>query len=1306
MKTMKNTMTPTNLPTMFNCCTRTVRSAIPLKLVCLWAAVSFSLLTQAQSWNEIIKKAVGDVESFVPDRGANDRFGYSVAISGDYAIVGAYQEDQDASGATPLSDAGSAYIFKQTAGTWMLQQKIVASDRKVIDQFGSSVAISEDYAIVGARYEDEDTSGGATFNSAGSVYIFKQTAGVWSEQQKIVASDRAANDQFGSAIAISGDYVILGVYREDEDTSGGAYLSSAGSAYIFKQTEGVWSEQQKIVASDRAADDHFGRSVSISGDYAVVGANQEDDASGSGYLFAAGSAYIFKQTAGVWSQYQKITPSDREEADEFGYSVSISGDNIIIGAPFEDEDANRDNPLNVAGSAYIFRDSAGIWVEQQKIVSADRAEEDQFGISVCISGDYAIVGAYVEDEDANGGNTLSLSGSAYIYKQTAGTWSQQNKIVATDRNDNDQFARSVSISGNYAMAGSYLEDEDMNGANTLSDPGSAYIFKQAADTWGQQQKIVAETKISIPDRAADDQFGRSLAINGDYAVVGARYEDENANGLDSLADAGSAYIFKNTEGVWNQHQKLVPADRGAGDNFGHSVSISGDYIILGAPFEDENANGLDSFADAGSAYIFRDSAGIWVEQQKIVPTDRAAGDQFGYSVAISGDYVIVGARFQDEDAAGGNTLDSAGSAYTFMRSGTTWIQQDILVASDRAAYDEFGYSVSISGNYAIVGAYLQDEDDIGGTPLANAGAAYMFKQTAGAWSQIQKIVNADRAIGDNFGYSVAIDGLVAVVGAPFEDENAVGINLLADAGSAYVFIPYNGSWRQRPKIVAADRAVGDNFGHSVAVNGNMCLVGAINEAEDISGANTRAASGSVYAFQEVNSVWDQLSKTVSSDRAVGDQLGYAVAINGDYGLTGAYHEDEDSYGGNTLSSAGSIYFLGEVRCLTGTAPLALVRDSTYTASYSELELGYTNYCSQNGELLLSLAIDTSGAIVKASEVHVKTGVTNAFSYGTSGGVISNTDGYIGMDRLWDINATRGPTVGSSVGVRFYFSDAEYDSVVAVAARHVNSMAVPRPSSVISPPDLDFFVTSPSAPDFTYAHTALGVVLFDSTAPSVTKWAYGTRGSDHFAEFRVPFFTGGGGGAGAANMAFPVTLIDFHGEWLNASVANLSWKTATEINNSHFILERSTDGQHWEHCARIVSKAPNGKASQVLNYAQLDTDVPATHDYFYYRLVQHDFDGTIAIHDPIVLRREQGGVHNDLEAVLLYPNPFRGELTIVHAIDEEDVQIKIADALGRVVYTVDRVAPHQTIALNHLPTGLYYATISSPIARRVHRIIKQ
>jgi PAS domain-containing protein len=864
------------------------------------------LPTNAQNWDQIIKAAANDRgQNTISDRAADDYFGYSVAISGDYAIVGAYGEDEDASGGATASFAGSAYIFTRSGSTWTQQQKIVASDRAAGDRFGGSVAISGDYAIVGALLEDEDASGGATASLAGSAYIFHRSGSTWTQQQKIVASDRAANDYFGYSVAISGDYAIVGAYAEDEDASGGATASFAGSAYIFNRSGSTWTQQQKIVAADRAANDEFGWSVAISGDYAIVGAYLEDqDASGGATASNAGSAYIFNRSGSTWTLQQKIVASDRAAGDEFGYRVSISGDYAIVGARGEDEDASGGATALSAGSAYIFIRSGSTWTQQQKIVASDRAANDNFGISVAISGDYAIVGAWQEDEDASGGATANNAGSAYIFTRSGSTWTQQQKIVAADRAAEDRFGYSVAISGDYAIVGAYREDEDASGGATASSAGSAYIFNRSGSTWAQQQKVVP-ADISVV--ATDDRFGYSVAISGDYAIVGAYWEDENASGGAFASDAGSAYIFNRSGSTWVLQQKIVASDRAAGDNFGYSVSISGDYAIVGAYLEDEDASGGATASFAGSAYIFHRIGSTWTQQQKIVASDRAVNDRFGRSVAISGDYAIVGADLENEDASGGATALSAGSAYIFIRSGSTWTQQQKIVASDRAAGDNFGYSVSISGDYAIVGAWQEDEDASGGATASFAGSAYIFNRSGSTWTQQQKIVASDRAALDRFGFSVAISGDYAIVGAYLEDEDASGGATASDAGSAYIFTRSGSTWTQQQKIVASDRAANDLFGISVAISGDYAIVGAFREDEDASEGATAADAGSAYIFIRSGSTWTMQQKIVASDRSAGDQFGYSVAISGDYAIVGAYGDDEDALGANTISNTGSVY---------------------------------------------------------------------------------------------------------------------------------------------------------------------------------------------------------------------------------------------------------------------------------------------------------------------------------------------------------------------------------------------------------------
>jgi hypothetical protein len=508
------------------------------KIIQLSAAVLAMLLVCHPARSQTLAQIKKTIAS---DRGASDWFGYSVAIAGDYMVVGAYVEDEDASGANTFSDAGSVYVFKKDQGgtdNWGQIKKIVASDRAAYDCFGISVAIAGDYIVVGANQEDEDASGGNRFSAAGSAYVFKKDQGGtdnWGQLKKIVASDRGSNDYFGMSVAIAGDYIVVGARGEDHDASGANTLSSAGSAYVFqKDTGGTdnWGQIKKIVASDRAADDRFGIPVAIAGDYIVVGASYEDeDASNGNTLSAAGSAYVFqKDTGGTdnWGQIKKIVASDRGADDYFGWSVAIAGDYIVVGASYEDEDASNGNTFTDPGSAYVFqKDTGGTdnWGQIKKIVASDRASSDLFGQSVAIAGDYIVVGAHYEDEDASNGNTLSAAGSAYVFqKDTGGTdnWGQIQKIVASDREANDRFGNSVAIAGDYIVVGANYEDEDASGGTTLSAAGSAYVFKPTSGSL-PVDLVYFEAK-AIDNQQALLHWQTASELNNNYFDVERSYD--------------------------------------------------------------------------------------------------------------------------------------------------------------------------------------------------------------------------------------------------------------------------------------------------------------------------------------------------------------------------------------------------------------------------------------------------------------------------------------------------------------------------------------------------------------------------------------------------------------------------------------------------------------------------------------------------------------------------------------------------------------------------------------------------------------
>jgi len=375
-----------------------------------------------------------EVKITASDGAAGDWFGCSVAISGDHAVVGAHR-DGDAG-----MDSGSAYIFKRSGTEWTEQAKLTASDGAAYDHFGSSVAISDDYVVVGAQRDDD------VGMDSGSAYIFKRNGIAWTEQAKITASDGAAGDIFGIRVAISGDHAVVGAYGDDDAGS------NSGSAYIFKRNGTEWTEQAKLTASDGAAGDIFGYSVAISGDYVVVGAYEDDDAGGS-----SGSAYIFKHGGTEWTEQAKITASDGATGDLFG-GVAISGDYTVVGA------CGTDGVVSDSGSAYIFKRDGTVWTEQAKIYASDGAAYDRFGWSVAISGDYVVVGAY-GDDDAGGS-----SGSAYIFKHDGTAWTEQAKITASDGAAGDLFGYSVAISGDHAVVGAPYDDD----AGSYS--GSAYIY--------------------------------------------------------------------------------------------------------------------------------------------------------------------------------------------------------------------------------------------------------------------------------------------------------------------------------------------------------------------------------------------------------------------------------------------------------------------------------------------------------------------------------------------------------------------------------------------------------------------------------------------------------------------------------------------------------------------------------------------------------------------------------------------------------------------------------------------------------------
>lgn len=421
-----------------------------------------------------------------------------------------------------------------------------------------------------------------------------------------------------------------------------------------------FNEIQKVTSFDRESEDRAGWCVDIDGNYAVVGAYGDDFGATNPNM---GSVYVYeKDVDGVWNFVQKLTNSDQDDYDRFGWAVAIHGDIIVVGAYGEDENEFDEENLSKAGSAYIFkRDVDGTWNEIQKIVASDRAEGDEFGFSVDVHGDLIVVGAHYCSTNALGFGYSFHAGAVYIFEENdAGVWVELQKMAASDRWGNPGFeyveedwnwryGESVGVWEDYIVVGSQFA-------------AKAYVYERAGDTWSEAEKLTYPG-ISWLDRAG------IVAIDGTTIVLGAQTWDYTEIwGEGELMNSGGAAVFDRNDGTgnWEFTEMIVNADRDAGDHFGIDVAIDGDYIAVGTHSDNHDEDDDAFLEDAGSAYIFKLTDGDWSEYDKIDASDRNEADEHGICVGISGITAIVGAWQQDYPSGGGEYIEDAGAAYFYI----------------------------------------------------------------------------------------------------------------------------------------------------------------------------------------------------------------------------------------------------------------------------------------------------------------------------------------------------------------------------------------------------------------------------------------------------------------------------------------------------------------------------------------------------------------------------------------------------------------------------------------------------------------
>ncbi len=559
-----------------------------------------------------------------------------------------------------------------------------------------------------------------------------------------------------------------------------------------------------VYTKNAAGEMESGVSVTITDVVASSNANLSALTLSSGTVAPAFSAAITSYTASVGIGTSSITVTPTKE--QSGASITVNGSSVTSGNASSSITMNLGtNTITVVVTAedqttqktYTIVVTRGLTAQEAYMKASSTGASDFFGYSTAISGDTIVVGAYNEDSNATGingdstNNSAADSGAAYVFTRSGSTWSQQAYLKASNTGAGDNFGNSVAISGDTIVVGAYLESSNATGVggnqtdNSASNSGAAYVFTRSGTTWSQQAYLKAS------NTGAFDKFGNNVGISGDTIVVSAYFEDSNATGVggnqsdNSVTNCGAAYVFTRSETTWSQQAYLKASNTEANDQFGWSTVISGDTIAIASRYEDSSATGIDgnasdnSASNSGAVYVFARSGSTWSQQAYIKASNTEADDSFGWSVGISGDTIVVGAYQED---GSGNSVDGSGAAYVFTRSGTTWSQQAYLKASNLEMFDYFGWSVAISSDTIVVGAYADDSNATGidgdqnDNTCSECGAAYVFTRSGSTWTQRAYLKASNPGSTDYFGIEVKISGDTIVVGAYNEDSNATGIN--------------------------------------------------------------------------------------------------------------------------------------------------------------------------------------------------------------------------------------------------------------------------------------------------------------------------------------------------------------------------------------------------------------------------------------------------------------------------------------------------------------------------------------------------
>ncbi len=728
-----------------------------------------------------------------------------------------------------------------------------SGDGSIADRFGRALDAAGDILVIGAPEKPIPALNVLAGHNNGVVYVYRRVAGVWQFEARINSVITLDSANFGAAVATDGTRIVVGAPGTKVETSPGNFVFSVGAAYVFVQVNNVWTQEAALTSDLDLSSAQFGFSVDIESDQIIVGEPFREQ---NGAL-NVGNAMIYERTGSAWNLQHRLIGSGAAEC-QIGFSVSLITNFALAGAP------------GCATATVLIAKKTGLSWQNEAVLTSTLVQSDaRFGEALVIDGNTIAVGA--PKQNVNG---VVDEGAVVIYQNQLGVLTEQQILSGSNHIANNRFGAALDLQATRLLVGA-------PDANFFE--GIGFVFDQVSNSFNETSSL------NFSDGGFADQVGIEVALVDQDAFLGSDLDDVNPNRAQ-----GSVKHFRLNNLAWSLIGQINRADGAANEQFGFSLDLDQDYAIVGSAFDDWKLNDadLDDADDRGSASIFRRDSNGWIRETILRANDGLPEDRFGISVAIDGNRAAVGAHFDIIDGQ-----FNRGSVYLFERTGTTWVQTNKLFLPVGNANDFFGFQVALKGDLLVVSAPGLD------TVGVDAGAAFVFTRGVAGWSLQQTLTQATWPAFGVAGIALASDGYRIAIGASDSD-----IDGDVQRGLVHVYVRDGNQFVPEQSVQASDGSAGDFFGFGVAIDRDQLLVGAPGDSTDAT-PDPILAHGSAYIFQFNGLTWAQQNKFLPTSLVAGDNTGTSVMLSTRNGYIGAPRRN-----------AGNVFDRGEVLQFSRVSP--------------------------------------------------------------------------------------------------------------------------------------------------------------------------------------------------------------------------------------------------------------------------------------------------------------------------------------------------------------------------------------------------